>query len=185
MELFPKAIVVVSLCVWFLTACAGGDVQKVNNVPASNAAGNVSNSSAAMPTPSNKFSAEDIAKLKWIEGDWRGMDGAKPFYERYKLEGTTLVVDSIKDETFKKVEETGKFELVNGEFGKTDGDQRSAASEITEKSIQFVPAPGSKGNMFRFESVDANTWHAILEMPSNPDPERRRKIYVMERWPKK
>ena len=42
----------------------------------------------AQATPSNKFTAADVAKLKWIEGTWRGMDGDKPFYERYKLEET-------------------------------------------------------------------------------------------------
>lgn len=47
-------------------------------------------------TPSNKFTAADIAKLKWIEGTWRGMDGDKPFYERYKLEETALVVEGLK-----------------------------------------------------------------------------------------
>jgi hypothetical protein len=28
----------------------------------------------AQATTSNKFTAADIAKLKWIEGTWRGMD---------------------------------------------------------------------------------------------------------------
>lgn len=27
----------------------------------------------AQPTPSNKFTAADIAKLKWIEGTWRAV----------------------------------------------------------------------------------------------------------------
>ena len=175
---------VIALLFCSLLAACGGTA---SNVVTTGNGGNqsVSGSATAMPTPSNKFTAEDIAKLKWIEGDWRGMDADKSFYERYKLDGTSLIVDSIKDETFKDVEESGKFELVNGEFGKTEGDQRSAASSITDKWIQFVPAPGSKGNMFRFESVDANTWHAILENPGHPDPEKRRKTYVMERWPKK
>ncbi|HXU08596.1 MAG TPA: hypothetical protein VN743_06335, partial [Blastocatellia bacterium] len=44
--------------------------------------------SNAQIAPSNKFTAADIAKLKWIEGTWRGMDGDKPFYERYKIEPT-------------------------------------------------------------------------------------------------
>jgi hypothetical protein len=33
-----------------------------------------------------KFKAADVAKIKWIEGTWRGMDGDKPFYEPYKIE---------------------------------------------------------------------------------------------------
>ena len=180
-----KDTVIAVLFCSLLVACGGNALTTPNATRGDSGNQTAGNSAVAIPTPSDKFTPQDIAKLKWIEGDWRGMDGDKPFYERYKLEGTSLVVDSIKDEEFKEVDETGKFELANGEFGKTEGDQRSAASSITDRSIQFVPAPGSKGNMFRFEQVDTNKWHAILEMPSNPDPERRRKVYVMERWPKK
>ena len=61
-------------------------------------------------TPSNKFTAADVAKLKWIEGTWRGMDGDKPFYERYKIEETAMVVESLKADG--SVDgEPGRFEL--------------------------------------------------------------------------
>ena len=59
----------------FITA-AGSDAQ-VANINAQTC--------GAQATQSNKFTAADIAKLKWIEGSWRGMDGDKPFYERYKV----------------------------------------------------------------------------------------------------
>jgi hypothetical protein len=177
MKDYPKAIILVSLFASFLMACAQGDVQK-----GVNANGNAtSNSADAMPTPSNKFTEADVAKLKWLEGSWKEMDGDKPFYERYKIEGSAMTVETLKDETGKEVTETGRFELKNGEFGKDEEGRRSAASEIGEGFVQFVPAPGSKGNMFRFERKGSDTWDAILEMPSNPDPEKRRKVYVMER----
>ena len=70
----------------------------------------------AQPTPSNKFTAADIAKLKWIEGTWRGMDGDKPFYERYKLEETALVGEGLKADG-SPADEPSRFELKNGEFG--------------------------------------------------------------------
>ena len=37
--------------------------------------------STPQSTPSKKFTAADVAKLKWIEGTWRCMNGDKPFYE--------------------------------------------------------------------------------------------------------
>lgn len=135
----------------------------------------------AQPTPSNKFTAADIAKLKWIEGTWRGMDGDKPFYERYRIEKTALVVEGLNADGSLDGE-PGRFELKNGEFGKGEGDRRSAASEITADYIQFVPAVSGKLNRFRFERQSNGTWRAVLEWPATPDKPARQKIYVMEPW---
>ncbi|HKX82609.1 MAG TPA: hypothetical protein VJL58_00185, partial [Pyrinomonadaceae bacterium] len=66
-------------------------------------------------TPSKNFTVADVAKLKWIEGTWRGMDGDKPFFERYRIEESAMVVDNFTDETLTKIEDTGRFELKNGE----------------------------------------------------------------------
>src|SRR5689334_15185889 len=71
---------------------------------------------------SKEFTAADVAKLKWIEGTWRGMDGDKPFYERYKIEKTAMVVESLKADGSVNGEPE-RFELKNGEFGKDEGDQ--------------------------------------------------------------
>ena len=59
------------------------------------------------------------------------MDGDKPFFERYHIEETAMIVDSFADETVSKVEDTTRFELKNGEFGSGEGDKRSVATEIT------------------------------------------------------
>jgi len=130
-------------------------------------------------TPSKKFTAADVAKLKWIEGSWRGMDGDKPFYERYKIEATAMVVETLNVDGSAKGDPE-RFELKNGEFGKDEGDQRSIASEITDDYIQFVPAVPGKGNNFRFERQPNNTWRAVLDWPAKGDKPARQKIYVME-----
>ncbi|HEX6125668.1 MAG TPA: hypothetical protein VFZ23_09900 [Pyrinomonadaceae bacterium] len=131
-------------------------------------------------TPSNKFTPADIAKLKWIEGTWRGMDGEKPFYERYKVEGTTLTVESLKEDGSLDGEPE-RFELKNGEFGKGEGERRSAASEITDGYVQFVPAVSGKRNRFRFVK-QPHGWDAILEWPAAPDKAAQQKVYKMEPW---
>jgi hypothetical protein len=142
--------------------------------------------SEAQPTPSRIFTPTDVAKLKWIEGTWRGMDGDKPFFERYRIENdTTMIVDSFTDETLSKIESTGRFELRNGEFGQGEGDKRSAASRISLDSVQFVPAVPGKGNLFRFELQSDGTWNAILDWPATADKPAKQKIYKMEPWPKK
>ena len=137
------------------------------------------------PTPSNKFTPADIAKLKWIEGTWRGMDGNTPFYERYKIDGTTMIVEGLKEDGSPDGE-PGRFELKNGEFGKGDGEKRSAASEITDSYIQFVPAVAGKGNNFRFERQSDGSWIALLEWPATANKQIQQKLYKMEAWqPKK
>jgi len=136
---------------------------------------------AAQSTPSNKFTAADVAKLKWIEGTWRGMDGDKPFYERYKVEETALVVETLKADGTRDGE-PDRFELKDGEFGKGEGNKRSAASEITADYIQFVPAVPGKMNLFRFERQPNGTWRAVLDWPATADKPARHKIYIMEPW---
>jgi hypothetical protein len=136
-------------------------------------------------TPAANFTAADVAKLKWIEGTWRGMDGDKPFYERYKLENTALVVASLKEDGSADGAPE-RFELKNGEFGKGEGDNRSAASEITDNYIQFVAAaikaPNGQRNSFRFQRESDINWTAILEWPASAEKPARQKIYKMERW---
>lgn len=167
-------------CVLILGACTSSDSKPANNT--ATAVVNTQN----LPKPSNKFTPADIAKLKWIEGTWRGMDGDKPFYERYKLDGTTLIVEGLKEDGSPDGE-PGRFELTNGEFGQGEGEKRSAASEITATYVQFVPAvPGGRRNSFRFERQPGGTWNALLEWPATEDKPAMRKVYRMERWePKK
>ena len=133
----------------------------------------------ASPTPGTGFTPDDIAKLKWLEGTWRGMDGDKPFFERYRIEGTTLVVEGLEDETLSKIKDTSRFELRNGEFGVFEDDGGSRASSISADSVQFVPAKPGKGNLFRFERQPEG-WRAVLEWPATADKPARQKIYNME-----
>jgi hypothetical protein len=113
------------------------------------------------------------------------MDGDKPFYERYKIEQNAMVVEGLKEDGSTN-DDTTRFELKNGEFGTTEGENRSGASEITDTYIQFVPAVGSKGNNFRFERQSDGTWIALLEWPATADKPARQKMYKMEPWqPKK
>ena len=143
---------------------------------------NVDNSQpSAQSTPSNKFTPADVAKLKWIEGTWRGMDGDKPFYERYKIEETAMVVEGLKADGSPDGE-PARFELKNGEFGKDEGDRRSAASAITADYVQFVPVVPGKGNSFRFERQSNGTWRAVLEWSATANKPARQKIYIMEPW---
>ena len=79
------------------------------------------------------------------------------------------------------------LELKNGEFGKGEGDKRSAASEITDTYVQFVPATSqARMNSFRFEKQSGGSWIAVLEWPASGNRPAGKKLYRMEPWqPKK
>jgi len=142
---------------------------------------NSSDAQTSAPAP-KKFSAADVAKLRWIEGTWRGsgVDQA-PFYERYRFENeTTLAVDSFPDEKLEKVEDTSRFELKDGQFSNPS----YAASSIDDKSIDFVPIAKAK-NSFRWERVSDNLWKAILKWPAEGGKPARERVYNMERFPPK
>ena len=164
---FVLAVIGVSFIV---PGCSDAQVANLNTQPP-----------VVQSTSSKKFTAADVAKLKWIEGTWRGMDGDKPFYERYKIEETALVVEGLNADGSRDGE-PGRFELKDGEFGKGEGDRRSIASEITADYIQFVPAVPGKMNRFRFERQSNGTWRAVLEWPAKADKPARQKIYIMEPW---
>jgi hypothetical protein len=59
-----NAFVFAVITISFIAACSNAQVATTD-----------SQAPIAQSTPSNKFTAADVAKLKWIEGTWRGMDG--------------------------------------------------------------------------------------------------------------
>lgn len=133
------------------------------------------------PSPSPKsITTADLAKLRWIEGTWRGtgVDQA-PFFERYKFENdSTLLTETLADETFSKVTDSGRFELKDGHFGQTQGDSGSVATALDDNSISFAPI--GKGNYFRFQRESENSWKAILNW-TGKDGAAKERVYNMER----
>jgi hypothetical protein len=131
--------------------------------------------------PATVFTAADVAKLKWIAGDWKGTgEGTSPFYERYRFDGeATLLVDSFDDEAFTKQTETTTFKLADGHFASV-GKSRYAASEITGDSITFVPIVGVN-NSFKWQRNSDDVWTATIMFPATADKPERQRLYKMER----
>ena len=105
------------------------------------------------------------------------------FFERYKFENeSTLMVETLEDETLSKVTDVSRFELKNGHFGSGTADSGSVAIALDDNSISFAPL--GKGNFFRFQRESDNSWKAILNWTDkNGAPKER--VYLMERLPDK
>ena len=138
-------------------------------------------SSTPSPTPAAVTPA-DLAKLRWLEGSWRGTgDGVDPFYERYRFENeTTLLIESFADEKMDKPTETTRYELKDGHFAKSGEGSRWVATAIDENSISFEPIAKAQ-NSFRFEKESANVWKATLTWPNKGNGQTNRRVYRMER----
>ena len=137
-----------------------------------------------IPTPPQPktISTAELAKLRWIEGSWRGTgDVDKPFFERYRFENdSTLVTESFADETFSKVTETSVFSLKDGHFGNEGEGSRWVATALDEKSITFAPVVKAR-NSFRFERESDNVWIATLNWPATDKAPANQHVYRMER----
>lgn len=169
------------LLVILLAGFAGCSKMNAEHISASQSA-----SPTTLPSPTPKeITPADLAKLRWIEGTWRGTGGGvSPFYERYKFENeTTLVVETLADETLAKVEDVSRFELKDGHFGHSEGESGSVAIALDDNSISFAPY-GKPANSFRFQRESENSWKAILNWTDKTGAAKER-VYNMERWPAK
>ena len=135
---------------------------------------------SSSPSP-KAINASDLTKLRWIEGTWRGTgDEQPPFYERYKFENaSTLVVETLADETLSKVTDVSRFELKDGHFGSGTIESGSVATALDDNSITFEPL-GKSRNSFRFQRESDNSWKAILNWTDNTGAPKER-IYHMVR----
>jgi hypothetical protein len=169
------------LLVTFLVSFAGCSKMNAEHTSASQ-----SPSPTTLPSPTPKeITPADLRMLRWIEGTWRGTGGdVPPFYERYKFENeSTLVVETLADETLTKVEDVSRFELKDGHFSHSEGESGSVAVALDDNSISFAPY-GKPANSFRFQRESENSWKAILNWTDKTGAAKER-VYNMERWPAK
>lgn len=120
-------------------------------------------------------SIPSLKALRWIEGNWKGMDGTNPFYEIYKLRDySTLIItsyewngkDSSKTSTATLKRKDGSYYL---------GDQYNWKVTALAEDTVFMEPVFRASNTIQWKKRDKNTWEAILESRSG------RKTYLMER----
>ena len=176
MNLKYRALISVSV------VCAGLALFNLSGCAQTRVGTDAQSNPSPSPSPSPKLiTTSELAKLRWIEGTWRGTGGGvPPFYERYKFENdSTLLAETLADETFAKVTEAGRFQLKDGHFGKTEGESGSVAIALDDNSITFAPL-GKARNYFRFQRESENSWKAILNWTAK-DGTAKELTYLMER----
>jgi hypothetical protein len=113
--------------------------------------------------PSTPFAVSDFAKLKWLEGTWRGSaPGQDPFYERYRfVNDSTMEISYYKDSTLTRETGTGRVYLTVGRIYHTAGPGRWGATRVDASGIYFIPQVNAR-NTFAWAYQTPDTWTATL-----------------------
>ena len=101
-----------------------------------------------------RLTSRDLARLRWIVGDWRGtgVDGTNqaPFFERYRFaDDSTLLVESFDDSTWRAPSEVTRYELRATFFGNDGTGARWVAVGIDSLGVDFAPVARAR-NIFRW-----------------------------------
>ena len=138
---------------------------------------------AAVPAPTpGAFATTDFAKLRWLEGRWRGFmpDGGK-FYESYVLENdSTIIKYSYADTTFRNPSDRSVIAL-RGTTVSNDSENGAhwVVTRIDSTGADFAPARGAT-NHFTFTREDATKWTASLRWTENGQP--KTVVYALHRF---
>lgn len=119
---------------------------------------------------------DDLKKIKWIEGKWKGIYNGAPFYEIYDLvNDSTLMITSF-EWNGKDSSKTSKSYLGWFEDAYYLGNEKNyKVTTITDSQIFMVPNyKASNSVLWRFRTD--SSWDAILEGPKATNK------YLMERF---
>jgi hypothetical protein len=116
--------------------------------------------------PAAAVHAEDFARIRWIEGTWRGTGGGiDPFFERYGLvDDSTLARYTFSDSTLATISDSTRIGLRGGKVLDPieDPDWQVTAFDSTSWRFEHLRDPG---RAFTWRSETPSTWTAHLESP--------------------
>ena len=121
------------------------------------------------------YSRNDLQKIKWIEGKWKGMDGENPFYEIYEfINDTTLMITGYDWNGTDSSNSSYDYLVWADDAYYLGKDKNYKTVSITYNEIKMVPVKAS--NNVLWKAVDDNSWEAILET------KKATKKYLMQRF---
>ena len=165
------ALALIGAAAAFLLLVACADSAKQSADSASGRAGN------AVPSEVTRYSREQFAILRWIEGDWRGeLPKGGYFYERYRfVDDSTIAMRGFEDSTFTTPNDSATIVFRDSVVTDRGPKAEWAATRLDAKGIDFAPTKGAT-NRFSWNRESADKWTAgILPARGNPT------VYRMER----
>lgn len=114
------------------------------------------------PVAELQYTKDDLKKIKWIEGKWKGLYNGSPFYEIYHFSNdSTLLITSYewngKDSSKSK---PGEVYFKNGAYWLGEK-QNWKVDSITDNHIKMLPNVEAYNDIvWRF--TDSLHWDAIL-----------------------
>jgi len=124
------------------------------------------------------YAGSDFARLRWLEGTWRGMGAGQPaFFEGYRfISDTSVRILYYADSTLSIVADSGSVLLANGQIEHRAGGGLWAATWVSPDSAVFAPK-AAVTNSFSWVRAAADSWTAILRTPGHPDV-----VYQLVSW---
>lgn len=118
---------------------------------------------------------QDLKKISWIEGNWRGIYEGKYFYELYRFSNDSTLEIISYEWNGQDSSRTSKSHVWWVDNAYYLGDKKNwRVTEISETSIYMLPKNKSSNDiLWRFK--DNNNWDAILKAPTKEN------VYLMER----
>lgn len=136
---------------------------------------------AAPAAQAGRYSLQDFAYLRWLEGSWRGRlpDGGY-FYERYQfVDDSTIVMHGLADSTLARATDSARITLRDGMVADEGGSSRWVATRLDSNVVDFTSAKDAS-NGFAWARESPDRWTATLR---STDAQRRPRttVYRMER----
>lgn len=115
--------------------------------------------------PRTPFSTSDFARLKWLEGTWKGTAPNEPsFFERYTFANdSTIEITYFADSTLSRATGHGRVYLSVGRIFHTFGPGRWAATHVDESGAYFVPQTNAH-NTFAWSVRSRDAWTSTVRM---------------------
>ena len=164
---YRPCLALIALALW---ACAEGAVPE--GAPSTSA-------DALQPA---RVTAEEFGRLRWLEGRWRGAEGAgAPFFESYRfVDDSTIQQYSYADSTFAAVSDSGLIRFRGDTVTGGWPVPRYVATAVSADSVHFAALPGA-ANDFTWRSGGHGRWTARLTWDSAGV--ARERIYEMRAIP--
>ena len=125
-------------------------------------------STAAIKEDSIVYTKNDLGKIKWIEGKWKGMYQGKSFYEIYQFVNDSTLEITAYEWNGKDSTKSSKSFVAWSDGVYYLGDEKNyKVTSITDQQIKMLPNYKASNDVL-WKYVSKDRWDAILGDKNNP-----------------